>query len=266
MRLVLMGAMLALGACSLKEETPAPDASETVAFAPVPEKTPGQTSAAGRQVQEDNELYEFDYSYPAKAGAIPVLKAMLDAELEKSRFDLKAEAVKARELSKESGFPYHPYSYSVEWQVVTDLPAWLSMSTLIGTFSGGAHPNYAFETLLWDRTAGIRRAPVDLFLSKAALSEAIRAPFCEELDRQRAQKRKGQDDGAIATFSECIDPVRETLILGSSNGRAFDRIGVLVAPYSAGPYVEGDYEVTLPITPKVLAAVKPEFRQSFVAR
>ena len=45
--------------------------------------------------------------------------------------------------------------------------------------------------------------------------------------------------------------------------RRFDRIGLLAAPYVAGAYAEGSYEVTLPVTPKVLAAVKPEYKAAF---
>ena len=52
--------------------------------------------------------------------------------------------------------------------------------------------------------------------------------------------------------------------IGSSSGKAFDRVGFLIAPYLAGPYVEGSYEVTLPLTPGLLATVKPQYRASFV--
>ena len=44
-----------------------------------------------------------------------------------------------------------------------------------------------------------------------------------------------------------------------------DRIGILIGPYEAGPYAEGGYEVTLPVTPAILAVVKPEYRASFAA-
>lgn len=57
--------------------------------------------------------------------------------------------------------------------------------------------------------------------------------------------------------------MESTIILGSSNGQQFDRIGVLIAPYQAGPYSEGDYEVTLPVTRAVLAALKPQYRSVF---
>jgi hypothetical protein len=53
------------------------------------------------------------------------------------------------------------------------------------------------------------------------------------------------------------------VLLGSSNKRRFNRIGLIASPYVAGSYAEGQYEVTLPVTPKVLAAVKPEYKAAF---
>jgi hypothetical protein len=55
------------------------------------------------------------------------------------------------------------------------------------------------------------------------------------------------------------------MILGSGDRQHFTRIGILIGPYEAGPYAEGDYEITLPVTPEVLAAVKPEYRADFAA-
>lgn len=266
MRVLLLTPLVLLAACS-GEKTPAPAPStEAAVAAPTPPTVPMQTPVTAREVHVENDLYEFDYSYPASAGAVPALKALLDAELEEARAKLEAEAAEGQKAAKDNGFPYRPYSQSVEWKVVTDLPAWLSLSTLVGFYSGGAHPNYVYDTILWDRIASQRRAPVDLFASKAALAGAIRAPFCRELDRQRAKKRAGSGAGELAGFNDCIDPTDQTVILGSSNGKAFDRIGILVSPYAAGPYAEGDYEVTVPVTRGVLDVVRPEFKAAFVAR
>lgn len=57
-----------------------------------------------------------------------------------------------------------------------------------------------------------------------------------------------------------------TLILGSSDGERIDRIGLLVGPYVAGPYAEGTYDLTLPVTPAIVAAVRPEWREAFAPR
>lgn len=228
--------------------------------------TASATAAAGkaRAIEESNDLYEFDYAYPAAAGAIPALRTIFDKELDDARAQLIADAKEQRAAAQKNDFPYRTISTSKAWEVVADLPDWLSLSGNVGSYSGGAHPNHGFTSLLWDKRANVQRQPLDLFVSKEALSRAIRADFCDAIDKQRAEKRGARVDRKSGDmFSECIDPVESTVILGSSNRRVFDRIGVLVGPYEAGPYAEGDYEATLPVTPAVLAAVKPQYRSSF---
>ena len=106
--------------------------------------------------------------------------------------------------------------------------------------------------------------PTSLFASRGALAEAIRASFCKALDRERAKRRGGRVNPASEDpFDQCVDPTASTILLGSSNQQQFDRIGILIAPYEAGPYAEGDYEITLPVTKAVLMAVKPQYRSVF---
>ena len=264
----LLIAVFLAAACSGSSEKDAVDASAnaTPAVTAVPEPAPSAapTPAVARSESVANDLYEFEYSYPAAAAAIPDLRTWLDDDLEKQRRELIKAADEQLAESKKNDYPYNPFGSWTAWKVVTDLPGWLSLSAEVGSYEGGAHPNHGFDALLWDRQANARRAVSDLFTSEAALSRAIRADFCRALDKQR-EERRGEPVARDSDneFDQCIDPVESTIILGSSNGRAFDRIGVLVAPYAAGPYAEGDYEVTLPVSDAVLAAVKPGFRDSF---
>jgi hypothetical protein len=257
--------VLALGACN--KETPAPQPTAIASAAPsqaVVTATPAPVGQA-RSVKEETDRYDFEYAYPAAAAAIPALKAQLDADLAKQRDELIAEAKEGKADAKEGGFPYNPHSRMMDWKVVTDLPHWLSMSTIVSTFEGGAHPNYVYDAMLWDKAANVQRDALDLFTAKKALSAAIGKAFCDAIDRQRTKKRGEpivRNSGDM--FTNCLDPVDYTVILGSAGHQGFDRIGILVPPYEAGPYVEGSYEVTLPITGQVLALVKPEYRASFV--
>lgn len=235
--------------------------------APAPPDAPRVIAGAARSVAVSNDLFAFNYAYPAAAGSLPDVRLLLDADLAKTRAALAGEAAAGAATAKKDGFPYHAYETQVAWKVVTDLPDWLSLSAEVYTYSGGAHGMSSFETLLWDKRAGTRHAPIDLFVSRAALRAAVKAPFCAALDRERAKRRAGVPIGdAVPEFSRCIDPLDATLILGSSDRRAFTRIGLLIEPYSAGPYVEGTYEVTLPVTPAVLRAVKPKYAAAFAAR
>lgn len=217
-----------------------------------------------RSVKIDNSLYSFEYSYPAAAGAIPRLKAQLDADLARRLATLKREAAKAQADARHDKYPYHAWYFDETWQVVTNLPGWLSLSAQFGSYSGGAHGMAWFGSMLFEKKAGRARDPMTLFVSKEALSKAIRGAFCDQLDRQRAERRGGTVNRVSGDeFDKCIDPVGETVILGSKGRQAFDRIGILVPPYEAGPYSEGTYEVTVPVTPAVIAAVRPEFRSAF---
>jgi len=218
----------------------------------------------GRQIEVKTKTYEFSYSYPAAAGRIPALKAWLDKDAAKQQADIAASARQGVAAAKDVGGSFNGYDSSTDWQVVTELPGWLSLSGTYGDYTGGAHPNHNPIALLWDKTQNRRVEASDLFTSKAALTAAIRKPFCAALDKQRETVR-GQpiDPKSKDPFDACIDPVGEAVIFGSADHVHFTRIGVLIGPYEAGPYSDGDYEVTLPVTPAVLAAVRPEHRAVF---
>ena len=154
---------------------------------------------------------------------------------------------------------------SWEWQVAADTPRFLSLTAKVASFGGGAHGNYGKDVLLWDRQRDVTLAPLDRFASPAALNRAISSRVCAELDRQRAQRRGMVVDKATP-FGQC-PPVEDLeVILGSADGEAFDRIGLYAAPYVAGAYAEGDYEITLPLDVAIMAAVKPQYRGAFSAR
>ncbi len=271
---LLAGALLAACTPHKTEETTtsraqaAGDAvAESINDAPAQPTPPGGAPArtgGSRKVKETGPLYDFEYAYPAEAGAIPALKAWLDADLKKQREDLIAEAKDGKADAKTNDYPFNGYSSGLTWSRVADLPGWLSLSGLTYEFTGGAHPNHGYAALLWDKTANRQRTATDLFLSKAAFSAAIRDVFCDALDRQRETKRGEKVNRASGDeFDACLDPAESTVILGSSNHQTFDRLGVLIGPYEAGPYAEGDYEVSLPVTQAVLDAVKPEYKAAF---
>lgn len=266
--ILVLAPVLALAACQQTSATDTPTATPPSAIAAAPPTPPEPLSqaAAARKVSEKTDLYEFHYSYSVEAAGIPDLHDWLEADLARTKAALISDAKEGREDAKASGYAFNAYTASSDWNVVTDLPGWLSLSTLVGSYSGGAHPNYGYDTILWDKAANIRRSAMDLFTSKAAIKAAVLKAFCAELQRQRAKKRGGEEPGDPEDdFNKCIDPTEQTVILGSKSHKGFDRISFLIAPYNAGPYAEGSYEVTLPVTAAVVAAAKPEYRAAFVA-
>lgn len=266
---VLCAAALAAG-CSAGEKADSKGVEQYAADLGTSAASASATASGGgaKAVAESNDVWEFKFAYPAAAGRIAPLRAMLDARQVKALDELKAQAIEGRATADEQGFPFNPYALDVEWKVVTDLPGWLSLSSEFYSYTGGAHGNSGFEGLVWDKQANKSLKPESLFTSVAALEGAVQSAFCAALNKQREEKRQepvpaptGGDDWSVA----CPGIDETTVILGSSNSRTFDRIGFLIGPYVAGPYAEGSYEVTLPVTKAVKAAVKPAFADAFTA-
>jgi len=259
---LVLAPVILLAACGKEEPAPAPSASDAAVATEQASEAPPPAQAV--DIKTENPRYSFAYAYPAAAAALPGLKAELDNEMAKARAELASIAKEAENAAKAEDFEFNPFDQSTKWTVVTDLPGWLSLKRDYYEFTGGAHGNYGTGALLWDKGANQRRDAMDLFVSKAAFDAALRGPFCNALDKERAKRRGAPvDRDSGDSFDTCLAPSDVTVLLGSSNRQQFNRIGLIADPYAAGPYVEGSYEVTLPVTPAVLKAVKPQYRALF---
>lgn len=263
-RKAILVPLVLLAACRGGEEAPmpAPSGSEVADAAVAVSEAAPEARAFKQEIS--NDRYSFSYAYPAAAAAIPALKTQLDAEMDEARADIadmgKAGLREARADKRE----FNPYDRSISWTVVTELPGWLSLLGDAYEFSGGAHGNTNTTPLLWDKAAGRRRDPLSLFVSKEAFDGALGQAYCAALNKERAKRRETPvDPGSGDEFDKCLAPSEVTVLLGSSDKRHFNRIGLIADPYAAGPYVEGSYEVTLPVSDALLKAVKPEYRGAF---
>jgi hypothetical protein len=246
--------------------TPAPESTATPepeVEAPEPESTP----PGPRSVEEETDDYLFEYSYPEAVGRIAPLAALLDRRLERKRTELARDAAAARRQARADGFPYNKHSYAAEWKVVSELPDLLSLSADIATYTGGAHGTSRVDSLVWDKQRGRAMEAIELFVTPAALEEALGDRYCEALDRERARRRgEPVPEDSDDSFDQCPDIDDLEVVVGSSNRRTFNRLTVYAAPYVAGPHAEGAYSVELPVTRAIRDAVRPQYQASFTAR
>lgn len=281
-RAMLGAACLALtvGGCAqpeavaLEDQPAGNSADASAASSDSDAQTPASKESAAQQVsassnkavliEGETEDFTFTYGWPADASREGKLKAYLEQDAKKARKEVAAEAQETRKEAQENDFPFRAHSLEVIWKTVTDLPRFLSLSANVYTYAGGAHPNSGFDALIWDREAERKLGPNELFESEAALEEAVSEPFCTKLNAQR-EKRRGLpiDAASEDIFDQCPKLAELTVLLGSSNGKTFNRIGMQAAPYVAGAYAEGPYEITLPVTENVMQAVKSEYREYF---
>lgn len=272
MRRLVCGLAVALSACNGQanpqpqpERTPKTAATATATASS--RATASASSSGARAVSEETDDFLFEYSYPKEAGRIPELAAMLDQRLDKARADLVSESSQARAEARSDGFPYNKHSSTVKWKTVAELPAWLSLSAEVSSYTGGAHGNYGFDSLVWSKQTAAAMEAIALFESPSALDRALGDKLCSALDKERA-KRRGADAGetTIEEFDKCVPVKDATVLVGSRGRRKFDRLTVEYGPYAAGPYAEGAYVLDFPVDRAVLGAVKPEFKDAFAAR
>ncbi|MEZ5742879.1 MAG: DUF4163 domain-containing protein [Sphingomonadaceae bacterium] len=235
----------------------------TSAGAPVQSAASQPAPVSGTEVEEETDAYSFSYSYPGEANAIPALRAHMERDMEAANAEIVKQAAEAKADAEANDYPFRPHYLAIGWGVAGDTSGWLSMSASIETYSGGAHGNHGFDTLLWDKRANVRREVTNLFISEAALRDAIRERFCAGLDAERAERRGEPVRRSDEWPDDCIDPFEAEVLLESEGGQVFETLTVLIAPYLAGSYAEGSYLVSVPVDARVLAAVKPEYRKAF---
>lgn len=266
----IFGAALAvmLAACSSPEDVARGAGVAAAATAGATASATASSSAGpvafADSAGKDDASREFAYSWPAEVSAVPALVRRFTAERDRLLAEQKAEWEEAkREFAGEDCVACVNRSFEKTWEVVADLPRFLSLSATFYVYTGGAHGNGAFDALVWDRETQAFFDPKALFRSEAALQDALGEPWCKALKAERG-KRLGPEYAVedLGVFG-CPAIADLTVLVGSSDGKSFDRIGLLAAPYVAGAYAEGSYEVTLPVTPKVLAAVKPDYKAAF---
>jgi hypothetical protein len=236
--------------------------AEAPAATPSPSPSPSPSPAA-YAADIETDVLDFAYSYPAAAAQWPALVADFRLAENRLRRAAESDAREDRDSAATDGRPFNRHAASVAWSVVTETPRFLSLSAKTYAFTGGAHGSPGFDALLWDKEAGERLDPVAVFRSPVLLQEAIGDAFCARLDAERAKRRGAPVVRDADPFSACPDVKEATLILGSGDRRRIDRIGLLVGPYVAGPYAEGSFDLTLPVTPAVLDALRPEYRSAF---
>lgn len=219
--------------------------------------------------EKDGGTWEFTYGWPAAVGAQPELAAQFTAERDTALAEEKASWERDSAASPPDCTACRSRGFQKSWKVVADIPGWLSLSADLYSYTGGAHGMSGLQSLVWDKTARVAHDGVALFRSPEALDAALGPKLCAALNVQRAKKRGEPVPPASADdmgFNSCQHVKDATVLVGSSNGKAFDRIGIWFGPYTAGPYAEGNYGLNFSVDAAVLGAVKPEYASAFSKR
>lgn len=256
---ILLAVLLA--ACGQQTSSP----SNEVATA-APAAKPAAPTAKAFVYDEKNELWEYHFAWSAEAAAVPQLVSRLKVEMQKTVSELKGAVDRGKAASKENGFPFNPYSMSIDYKTAGQSDRLLSLSVEAGSYTGGAHGNAGVSALLWDRAAARQIQFAELFAARPNMDRLLTQRWCDALNKER-EKKRGEPVGGGGMFDECPKLDEIAIIPSDKDGnRRFETLAMVASPYVAGPWAEGSYEIELEMTPELLAALKGEYRGSFEAQ
>ncbi|QUL36567.1 DUF4163 domain-containing protein [Erythrobacter sp. JK5] len=258
MKIATSLAAVALIACSSPQ-----DMGEAVGTDASDGAGPASETGQPREIMIETDSLKFVYAWPAQVLAIPALDAAFEVRAQGEHDEYAAYAAEAKADAEKNDYPFRGYDFSKGWEVAADTPRFLSLVAGTYAYTGGAHGNSWFDAMLWDRRAEAELAPTDLFASPAALEGAVREAYCNGLKSERSERLGGSRTNGPDIFDSCPALDELVMVLGSSDGETFDTIELLAAPYVAGAYAEGPYEVTVPVTQPVIDVAKPEYRAAF---
>jgi hypothetical protein len=206
---------------------------------------------------------ELLYEWPAEAVAIPALDLRFYTAAKKALAVAQKNALVDQRLAKQQKREFNPHEYSMQWATAGQTPRLLSLQSDLGSFEGGAHPNSVYGAMLWDRSLSHEIKLDSLFLRASAFPALTRPGYCAALNAERNKRRMGEKLD-LPDFNTCPKYGELAIALVDKNGNGrFDSFAFVASPYTAGPYVEGEYEIALPVTSQLIAAVRPDYRNSF---
>jgi Deacetylase PdaC len=232
-------------------------ASLTLAIAPA--------LAADYETTEKSPLCEQHLRVPAAAMAIAPLKERILA-LHKADVD----QAKADAEDKEANPNFHPYTIDTVWRVTFENETVLSLSGETEADTGGAHPNQAFQTIVWDKRAGesVRiealLAPDQVKAALTAIADAAAKAWTRTYT-QRSGQPPGQDTDLAETGIEADAEKLKNYALTYAKGQtAANGIVLLYGAGQAWPHVLGDFRLAVPAA--VFAKyLRPQWKEVFAA-
>lgn len=261
-RIAPLALVALLAGCGGDESARTDDAAQVAARSAPAAPSPSYAPVA-REIKETGDRLEFSYSWPVAVAAIEPLVKQLEADVAASRTEARATADSDFAV-RGGGDSFFAHMFNREWKVEGETPRYLSLSAETATFTGGAHGMVTYRGILWDKQAGREVRIADVFANPANAYAALATLFCPKLDEERAEKRRT----ALPLKGEgwevdCPDLAKQVIVPNDVENRRFEHLKVLIAPYEAGPYAEGSYEVELDLDDRVRGLIKPELREDF---
>jgi len=238
--LAALALVAALSACD-RESTPAPEAPAT---SPAPVAVAPAATARPLAFDQTDPAAKVALRLPAEIANHPALHTLLyDREVA----GLRTFAAKAQTDQKASDgkFPWRRYNRQSQWFLAADTGALVGLRAQWFEDTGGAHPNHGGSSLIWD-TGANKEVPAKALFRDGADMSALDKAICDAVAMAKTRRA-----GAVPLNDMFSCPKWSETVLVLAPSTTPDKVGGLTAlidPYVVGPYSEGGYEVTVPVS------------------
>jgi hypothetical protein len=222
---------------------------------------PALAQADGSQDAGENEP-SFEYHSPGAAMALPGLAQQFEAEREQARLGFEERQAEQTQIGIDfPDYPAPPLIYSQHWGIAGQAGRLMSLASEAYRYDGGAHGNSEFAARLWDVDADRGIDFPYIFTDRYAAYSIIDRDYCGQLAELQAERDiETSEDGF---WGRCPLLHEQTLFPVGEEGGPFTHIAVRIAPYIAGPYVAGTYEIDVPVTQPLIDLLHPRYRDAF---
>lgn len=220
-------------------------------------EAPPATTAVAYTTLDESKLLDFRYSFPSLVGSHPELLSLVEKDRATNHDETLKDAKADSAMRSKNDYPFHAYEFWRDWTIDGQSDRLIALHSQTETFTGGAHGNQSSGLLLWDSKDKKTIEFAGLFAEP--FWPVIDKQVCERLANERMRR-------AEMKSTDCPKPDELVFIPTDSDSNwSFDTIEVIADPYVAGSYAEGRYQLRLPVSETLIAAMKDEYRDSFEA-
>jgi hypothetical protein len=202
-----------------------------------------QLEQMGLILEEKTDKTNIKVTYPYQVIEYPEIFEFLKKKVETIKKDNGFE-----DQDIELGMSGYPWSLNIDMSNYVSGENAASILGYVFSFTGGAHPNHSYFSVKFDKNSQDMIKFTDLFDKTDTALNEISSYVIAEIKKQKSERlnEKISDDEWLVEGAG-PDLKNYSIFVFVIDGKSkIEGLKFIYPPYQVGPYVEGEYEVTVP--------------------
>lgn len=219
-----------------------------------------QLEQLGLIQEEKTDKTDIKVTYPYQVTDYPIIFNLLKEKVKNAKKDNGFE-----DKDIELGMSGHPWSLNIDMSKYVSAGELASILGYVFSFTGGAHPNHSYFSVNFIKASEEQIGFRDLFSNQKAALGAISRFAIRNILKQKSERLNDK-----ITEDEWLDEgagpdIKNYGIFVFVPGEDLENKGIkfIFPPYQVGPYVEGEYEVTVPAS-VFYSYLNDNFKKNFI--